>query len=172
MPEAATRATNQEAMLKLELVRNSALAVELTGDQCAVLSEIVSLRNLAEGEVLVRQGASDNHLDVIVSGALAVARQVEADGQWITLNLLTKGDLAGELAFMDGRPHYAALRAAGPTQVLSLEREKLESLLQREPVIVYRVMRAIFRVVHVILNRMAMQTSELTNYLYKVHGKY
>ena len=172
MPEAATRATNQEAMLKLELVRNSALAVELTGDQCAVLSEIVSLRNLAEGEVLVRQGASDNHLYVIVSGALAVARQVEADGQWITLNLLTKGDLAGELAFMDGRPHYAALRAAGPTQVLSLEREKLESLLQREPVIVYRVMRAIFRVVHVILNRMAMQTSELTNYLYKVHGKY
>jgi hypothetical protein len=39
-------------------------------------------------------------------------------------------------------------------------------------VVVYRVMRAIFRVVHVILNRMAMQTSELTNYLYKVHGKY
>jgi CRP/FNR family cyclic AMP-dependent transcriptional regulator len=172
MPEAATRRANQEAALKLELVRNSALAVELTGDQCAVLANIVSLRSLAEGEVLVRQGASDNHLYVIVSGALAVARQVEADGQWVTLNLLTKGDLAGELAFMDGRPHYAALRAAGPTQVLSLERENLESLLEREPVIVYRVMRAIFRVVHVILNRMAMQTSELTNYLYKVHGKY
>jgi CRP/FNR family cyclic AMP-dependent transcriptional regulator len=73
---------------------------------------------------------------------------------------------------MDGRPHYAALRAAGPTRVLGLEREKLESLLDREPVIVYRVMRAIFRVVHVILNRMAMQTSELTNYIFKVHGKY
>jgi CRP-like cAMP-binding protein len=103
---------------------------------------------------------------------LAVARQVEADGQWINLHLLTKGDLAGELGFMDGRPHYAALRATGPTQVLCLQRGRLESLLQREPVIVYRVMRAIFRVVHVILNRMAMQTSELTNYLYKVHGKY
>jgi CRP-like cAMP-binding protein len=86
--------------------------------------------------------------------------------------MLTKGDLAGELGFMDGRPHYAALRATGPTQVLCLQRDRLESLLQREPVIVYRVMRAIFRVVHVILNRMAMQTSELTNYLYKVHGKY
>jgi hypothetical protein len=46
----------------------------------------------------------------------------------------------------------------------------LESLLEREPVIVYRVMRAILRVVHVVINRMAMH--ELTNYLYKVHGKY
>lgn len=172
MPETATRGGNHEAALKLELVRNSALAVELTGDQCAVLAELVSVRKLADGEVLVKQGASDNHLYVIVSGALAVARQVEADGQWVNLHLLGKGDLAGELGFMDGRPHYAALRATGPTQVLCLEREKLESLLQREPVVVYRVMRAIFRVVHVIVNRMAMQTSELTNYIFKVHGKY
>lgn len=172
MPETAARGANQEAALKLELVRNSALAVELTGDQCAVLAELVSVRKLADGEVLVRQGASDNHLYAIMSGALAVARQVEADGQWVNLHLLGKGDLAGELGFMDGRPHYAALRATGPTQVLCLEREKLESLLESEPVIVYRVMRAIFRVVHVIVNRMAMQTSELTNYIFKVHGKY
>ena len=172
MPEAANRGKGQENALKLELVRNSALAVELTGDQCGVLAELVSVRSLADGEVLVPEGASDNHLYAIVVGALAVARQVEADGQWINLHLLTKGDLAGELGFMDGRPRYAALRATGPTQVLCLEREKLESLLEREPVVVYRVMRAIFRVVHVILNRMSMQTSELTNYIFKVHGKY
>lgn len=172
MPEAVARGKAQNDARKLELLRNSALAVELTGDQCEVLAGLVSLRTLEDGEVLVRQGASDNHLYAIVSGALAVARQVEADGQWINLHLLTKGDLAGELGFMDGRPHYAALRATGPTQVLSLQREKLEALLEREPVIVYRVMRAIFRVVHVILNRMAMQTSELTNYIYKTQAKY
>jgi len=170
MDAALKTGTAREAGSKLELVRNSALAAELTGDQCAVLVEVVFVRDLADGEVLVQQGASDNHLYVVVSGALGVARQSE--GQWVNLHVLTKGDLAGELGFMDGRPHYAALRAAGPTQVLSLEREKLESLLERHPVIVYRVMRAIFRVVHVILNRLAMQTSELTNYLFKVHGKY
>jgi len=172
MAAAINRGRTGEGAPKLDLVRNSALAVELTGDQCAVLAELMSVRKLADGEVLVRQGASDNNLYVIVSGALAVARQVEASGEWVTLHVLTRGDLAGELGFMDGRPHYAALRANGPTQVLCLEREKLESLLTREPVIVYRVMRAIFRVVHVILNRMAMQTSELTNYIFKVHGKY
>jgi CRP/FNR family cyclic AMP-dependent transcriptional regulator len=160
----------EKSASKLELVRNSVLATELKDDQCAILARLTSVRDLADGEILVEQGASDSRLYAVVSGALAVAR--ESAGQWVNLHVLTEGDLAGELGFMDGRPHYAALRAAGPTRVLGLEREKLESLLESDPVIVYRVMRAIFRVVHVILNRLAMQTSELTNYLFKVHGKY
>jgi len=156
---------------KLQLVRDSVLAVELTAEQSAVLAELVTVRDLADGQILIDEGASDDHVHVVVSGALAVAKQLPG-GQWINLNVLTKGDLAGELAFMDSKPHYAALRATVPTRILSLKREKLESLLGREPLIVYRVMRAIFRVVHGILHRMALQATELTNYIYKQHGKY
>jgi CRP/FNR family transcriptional regulator, cyclic AMP receptor protein len=159
----------QEAS-KLELVRNSALAAELTGDQCAALAEVMAVRDLEDGEILVKQGASDDRVYAVVSGALGIS--MKSDGEWHNLHVLTKGDLAGELAFMDGRPHYAAMRALGPTRVLSLERQKLESLLEHQPLIVYRVMRAILRVVHVILNRLAMQSSELTNYMFKVHGRY
>jgi CRP-like cAMP-binding protein len=161
-----------EDMSKLQLVRDSVLAVELTAEQSAVLAELVTVRDLADGQILIDEGASDDHVHVVVSGALAVAKQLQPGGQWINLNVLTKGDLAGELAFMDGKPHYAALRATVPTRIISLKREKLESLLGREPLIVYRVMRAIFRVVHGILHRMALQATELTNYIYKQHGKY
>jgi CRP/FNR family cyclic AMP-dependent transcriptional regulator len=157
---------------KLQLVRDSALAVELSPEQCAVLADLVTVRDLADGEVLVDEGASDDHVHVVLSGALAVAKKMEPGSKWMNLYVLTKGDLAGELAFMDASPHYAALRAAGPTRVLSLKREKLESLLNREPLVVYRVMRAIFRVVHGLMHRMALQASELTNYIYKQHGKY
>jgi CRP-like cAMP-binding protein len=161
-----------EDMSKLQLVRDSVLAVELTAEQSAVLAELVTVRDLADGQILIDEGASDDHVHIVVSGALAVAKQLQPGGQWINLNVLTKGDLAGELAFMDGKPHYAALRATVPTRIISLKREKLESLLGREPLIVYRVMRAIFRVVHGILHRMALQATELTNYIYKQHGKY
>ena len=155
---------------KLELVRRSALAKELSEPERGVLAELMGLRDLEDGELLVREGASDERMYVVVSGALAVARQ--SDGEWMNLHVLTRGDLANELGFMDGRPHYAALRAAGPTRVLSLERQTLESLLEREPRIVYRVMRAILSVVHVVLNRQAMHAAELNNYVFKVHGKY
>jgi len=157
---------------KQDLVRNSALATELTAEQCAVLADLVAVRDLADGEVLVDEDASDDHVHVVVSGALAVAKRLGPDQKWVNLYMLTKGDLAGELGFMDGQPHYAALRANGPTKILSLKRDKLESLLGRDPVIVYRVMRAIFRVVHGLLHRMALQANELTNYIYKQHGKY
>ena len=158
--------------LNLELVRNSALALELTGEQCEILAELITVRDLADGEILVDEGESDNHIHVVVSGMLAVARQSEPGGKWVKLHVLTKGDFAGELAFMDDKPHYAALIASGPARVFSLEREKLESLLDAHPRIVYHVMRAIFRVVHGILHRMAIQTNELTNYIYKQHGRY
>jgi CRP/FNR family transcriptional regulator, cyclic AMP receptor protein len=157
---------------KLQLLRESVLATELDAKQCAVLAELVTVRDLADAEVLVDEGESDDHVHAVVSGALGVAKLVQPGGKWVNLQVLTKGDLAGELAFMDGNPHYAALRAAGPTRVLSLKRQKLESLLGSDPLIVYRVMRAIFRVVHGILHRMALQASELTNYIYKQHGKY
>ncbi len=158
--------------LKYDLLRASVLAAELSDEECAVLSNLITVADLADGQVLVDEGQSDNHIHVVVDGVLSVAKQSKPDGKWINLHVLTKGDLAGELAFMDGNPHYAALRATGPVRVFSLEREKLESLLDKHPWIVYRVMRAIIRVVHGILNRMAVQTSELTNYIYKQHGRY
>jgi CRP-like cAMP-binding protein len=157
---------------KLQLLRDSALAAELDAKQSAVLAEIVTVRDLEDEEVLVEEGATDDHLYVVVSGALAVSKRVQPGKKWVNLQVLTKGDLAGELAFMGEDPRYAALRAAGPTRVLCLKRDKLESLLSRDPLIVYRVMRAIFRVVHGLLHRLALQSNELTNYIFKQHGKY
>jgi CRP-like cAMP-binding protein len=112
----------------------------------------------------------DDHLRVVLAGALAVAKQSPA-GEWVRLNVLTAGDLAGELAFLDSRPRYAALVALGPTRLFSLQRAKLESLLERHPQVVYRVMRAIARFAHEVLHRSGVQTAELTAYIFKTHAK-
>ncbi len=120
---------------------------------------------------MVPEGARDDHLRIVLSGALAVARK-SADGEWMRLNVLTAGDLAGELALFDSRPRYAALVALGPTRVFSLQRAKLESLLTQDPVIVYRVMRAIARFAHEVLHRSGSQMAELTSYLFKTKAKY
>jgi CRP-like cAMP-binding protein len=109
---------------------------------------------------------------VVVSGALTVSKRDPAGAGWNTLYALTAGDLVGELSFLDETPHYAALRAAGPTEILSLERKDLESLLESQPWVVYRVMRAIMRTVHSLMRRMSVQSVELQNYIYKQHGKY
>ena len=156
---------------RADLVRKSKIGTELTDEQCGILSDLIEPHEYADGEVVVAEGAKDDRLRVILSGALAVAKQ-SADGEWVRLNVLTAGDLAGELAFLDSQPRYAALVALGPTHVFSLQRSKLESLLDKHPLIVYRVMRSITRFAHQVLHRSGAQTAELTSYIFKTHAKY
>jgi CRP-like cAMP-binding protein len=156
---------------KAKIVKESKIGVELTDQQCAVLSDLVDLSEYADGDVVVAEGAKDDQLRVVLSGALAVAKK-SSDGEWLRLNVLTAGDLAGELAFLDSRPRYAALVALGPTKVFSLQRAQLESLLKQDPLIVYRVMRAIARFAHQVLHRTGAEEAELTAYLYKTKAKY
>jgi CRP/FNR family transcriptional regulator, cyclic AMP receptor protein len=155
----------------IDAVRHSRLATELSEAQMRTLADSLVLRDLRPDEVLVKEGKSDNHLYVIVNGAIGVVRNA-ATTERVTLLTLTTGDLVGELSFIDDTPHYASLVSIGPTRVFGLERQKLEALLGVQPEIVYRVMRAIVRTVHEIQRRISMQSQELTNYIYKQHGKY
>jgi len=156
---------------KTDLVRKSKIGSELNEEQSGVLSDLIETYEYADGDVVVAEGMKDDQLRVILSGALAVAKQ-SADGHWVRLNVLTAGDLAGELAFLDSKPRYAALVALGPTRLFSLQRSKLESLLDKQPLIVYRVMRSITRFAHEVLHRSGAQTAELTSYIFKTHAKY
>ena len=155
----------------LDALRESRLAAELTEEQCRLLSNLVTLRDLKEGDILVKEGDADNHLYAIDKGLLCVVKNA-GSGDAVTFFTIGAGEFADELGFMDGTVHYASLVASGNTRVLGLEREKLESLLASHPDIVYKVMRAIVRAVHQIQRRLSMQSVELTNYIYKLHGRY
>jgi CRP-like cAMP-binding protein len=157
---------------ELEVIRKTILAKELSNAESESLSQHVKLRTLKDGEVVCDEGQSDSKLHVIVSGAINVSKREPGGKGWTVLYTLTAGDLVGELSFIDETPHYAALRAAGPTEILSLDRHDLEKLLDKHPWLVYRVMRAIMRTVHALMRRMSVQAIELQNYIYKQHGRY
>ena len=154
-----------------DIVAKSPLGKELESGDARTLAAAMSTRRLADGELLIEEGRTDDELHLIVSGALAVTRNA-AGGRWVVLHLLRQGDIAGEMGFLDGREHSATLRATGETRIYSLRRQALESLIQAHPLLVYRIMRAIVRSVHAILLRMNLEYVELTNYITKQHGRY
>ncbi len=156
---------------RFEALSKSKLAVELTPAQCQALAPLIELHDYQEGEILVHERSSDENLHVIVKGSLGVIKHASTPEQAL-LNTLSTGDFAGELGFMDGTERYASLVAVTPTQTFTLNRKNLETLLEKEPRIVYNVMRAILRVVHQIQYRQSMQQAELTNYIYKQQGRY
>jgi len=164
-------AMTQPAPALHDAVRASRLAQDLTPEQTAVLAGIVSLASFRAKDVLAREGAPDNHLYVVVDGSLGVVKQLGTPEEAL-IATLNAGDFAHELGFLDGAERYASLVAATDARVLVLEREKLESLIDTHPRILYRVMCAIVRTVHRVQTRLSMQASELTNYIVKQHGRY
>ena len=156
---------------KLQALQASRLGADLDERECGVLCELVTVRELADQEVLVREDTIDNHLYVVADGTLGVVRNINSD-QRLTIATLGAGDLAGELSFIDATKRHASLVALGRTRVLGLEREHFESLLTTHPQLFYHVIRAIVRTVHVIQQRLSLQAVELSNYIYKQHGRY
>ena len=154
-----------------DALRASPLARQLTPEQTAVLAERVSLVSFAQNEVLAKEGAADNHLFVVVDGSLSVVRHLGTPDETV-MATLQPGDFAHELGFLDGTERYASLVAASAARVLVLERAKLETLIESHPRVLYQVMCAIVATVHRVQRRLAMQASELTNYIYKQHGRY
>jgi CRP-like cAMP-binding protein len=152
-------------------ILGSVLGKDLSGKECTKFKKLGKVRDLADGEVLIEEGAVDNSLHIVVDGNLAVTRQA-AGGDWVTLHVLRKGELAGELGFIDGLEHSATLRAMGPATVFSLARDKFDPLLESDPHLVFSVMRAIIRGVHNTLRRMNLQQVELNNYITHQHGRY
>lgn len=154
-----------------DLVSGSVLGGELSSAQCAALAALVKVRHVAPGEYLIEEGASDDSLHVVVEGALEVVKSA-GPGQPASLAVLRPRDLAGEMSFIDGTRHQTGLRAIAASKVLSLERRDFESLLGKDPELVYKVMRAVMRAAHELMHRMNFQYIELSNYIFKQHGRY
>lgn len=153
------------------LILNSALGAELSPDQAKKLGEMMQLRELLDNEYLIEEGTSDDALHVLLGGKLEVVKRTAADGM-ASLAILREGDLAGELSFIDGAQHTVGLRALCNSLVLSLRRADFEAIVEADPQLVYKVMRAVARSAHKIVHHMNSECIELTNYIFKQHGRY
>jgi CRP-like cAMP-binding protein len=153
-----------------QAVRNSFLGVELTEEESRSLADIMGIRKLSDGEILVAEGTLDNTLYLLIAGRLAVSNIVE--GKEVAAYFMQIGESAGTRAFVDGTERKANLRAVGDTIVYTLKPEAFEALVDTHPRIVYKVMRALFRTAHANLMRMNLESAELTRYITKTHGRY
>ena len=153
------------------LILKSSLGVELSQDDAGALSSLMSLRKLVDGEFLITEGTADDSLHVLLEGKLEVVKHVGGD-EFASLAVRRDGDLAGELSFVDGAIHTVGLRALCDSRVLSLTRKDFECVIDENPQLVYKVMRAVARSAHRIVHRMNHEAIELTNYIFKQHGRY
>lgn len=159
------------AVADYKVVRNSTVGSQLTEAKAIVLAEKMGVTELRDGELLVKEGDTDNRLFVLAHGKLTVTSK-DALGADNTVYTMREGECAGTRAFVENSPRRATLRAAGPTTVYTLTPKDFESLLDDHPRVAFRVMQALFSVTHANLSRMNQESKELTNYINKTQGRY
>jgi len=153
-----------------ELLSKSRLGAELTKDEANKLANLMELRELKSGEQLIVEGTVDDSLHVILQGNVEVAKRTA--GGIANIAVIRAGNLAGELSFIDGEVHTVGLSTLSDTKVLSLSRTDFEKLITTDPLLVYKVMRAVTRSAHRIMHQMNAEYIELNNYIFKQHGRY
>jgi CRP-like cAMP-binding protein len=153
-----------------EVLAQSTLGTELTPEDCEALAAVVGAEQVPAGGNLVREGEDRRTLFVLAKGRLNVCRHV--NGLDESVYQMRIGECAGTRAFIDGSPRRAGLRGGTDCVVLTLEPAAFEGLVETHPRLVYKVMRAIFRVTHSNLMRVNLESAQLRNYMMKAGGRY
>ncbi|MDD2684848.1 MAG: cyclic nucleotide-binding domain-containing protein [Gallionella sp.] len=159
--------------LVIDTLRTSAVTEELNDAEVDILAGLCDVKEYASGDAIVTPGdAQPDNLYILASGDIEV--EIDSSGDKQVIHVLKPGDLAGIITFAGGAASHvsATLRAVGATKVLSIERARFETLINSHPMIVYRVMRGVVRNVHGIVCRVNTQSAELSNYIYRTHGRY
>jgi CRP-like cAMP-binding protein len=163
--------TCTDMSVSTDAIKASPLGDELSDAQCELLASVMTACGISDRGFLIEEGHKDDSLHILTKGNMEVVSQTGA-GDMVGLQVMRAGDILGELGFLDGVEHSAGLRAMGNCELLRLDRDSFEGLLEKDPDLVYKVMRAIVRTVHRILRNMNVQQVELTNYIAKQNGRY
>ena len=98
-----------------------------------------SLRNLASGDVLFREGEVGDFAYQVVKGKIEVTK-FNGD-EYVTLALLEKGALFGEMALIDKQPRSAMARAVNEATVREIDKDALLGYLKNSPQTAFNMMQ-------------------------------
>jgi cAMP-dependent protein kinase regulator len=114
-------------------VPTSPLFENLTTDEREALVREMDLEAHDEGSVIISEGDPGSAMYLIVSGEVKVYTRGTAQSGNVYLAKLGEGDFFGEVSVLTGKPRTATITASQRTELLRLDKEKLDSVLSAHP---------------------------------------
>ncbi len=113
-------------------VPRSPLFEVLTEEERNALVREMELESHEEGSVVISEGQPGASMYVIASGEVKVFTHGPG-GESLYLARLGEGDFFGEVSMLSGKPRTATITASQRTELLRLDKEKLDNALARYP---------------------------------------
>jgi len=97
-----------------------------------------------KGELIVREGARDGRLFVVISGEVSVVKGLGGPSEK-TLRVMREDNYFGEMALIDDYVRTASVVANTPTQVLSIDQWNIREEIKRYPSIAIELLQTLGR---------------------------
>jgi CRP/FNR family transcriptional regulator, cyclic AMP receptor protein len=104
----------------------------LAPDQAAVLMRLGKPERFPAGTVLFAEGSQSGKVALILSGTVKVSSE-RWTGEEVVLSMLRPGDVLGELAALDGKPHSATATVVETSDVLMIPADDFRAYVEAHP---------------------------------------
>lgn len=133
MPAAPAAEPGKTEPLFSKPVPQSPLFERLSDEDRAAIVREMELESHDEGSVVISEGDPGSSMYVIASGEVKVYTRSTTGGSALYLARLGEGEFFGEVSVLTGKPRTATITAAQRTELLRLDKEKLDGVLSAHP---------------------------------------
>jgi tetratricopeptide (TPR) repeat protein len=130
LPKAADAAGKTEPLFSRPVPKSPLFEVLQDDERDALIKEM-EVESHDEGSVILTEGDPGTSMYLIVSGEVKV--YTRGTGGTIYLARLGEGDFFGEVSVLTGKPRTATITASQRTELLRLDKEKLDNALAKYP---------------------------------------
>jgi CRP/FNR family transcriptional regulator, cyclic AMP receptor protein len=104
----------------------------LDAEECETLAQMMDCREYKSGQTIFHYGDAGGEIFILRSGRVELFVESN-DGEKIILAENERGDVIGELSFLDGGPRTATAITREDTQVLTVHRERMLKFIDKHP---------------------------------------
>lgn len=133
-PKGSSAASEPAEPVFKRAVPKSPLFEVLSDEERTALIKQMELEQHDEGSVIISEGEPGTSMYVVTSGEVKVyTRGSGQGGGSVYLAKLGEGEFFGEVSVLTGKPRTATITAAQKTELLRLDKEKLDTALAKYP---------------------------------------
>lgn len=122
---------------KIDLLRNVPLFSGCSKKELEQISRVADELDFKAGKTLIKEGAPGREFFVLVDGTAEVLRKGEK------IDVAGPGDFFGEMALLTDQPRNATIVTTSNVDALIITARNFHSLVETNPLIALKVMRAV-----------------------------
>jgi CRP-like cAMP-binding protein len=140
-------------------IQQSMLGTDLLGDELETLEKIANEKTYYKNDIIFSENEPGNIIYILTEGRVCIERRQQLHRRLLPKQIFTvrKGQIFGEMAFIEKGPRSATARARSNVTVVTLQQSDVEVLLEQNRELGYKLMRNLARILSNRLRRMNEQ---------------